>query len=416
MNCKHERALSKCNHEGTKTRRKTLFSQNVLRAFVSSWLRFFAHARVRLFAFASLPFFVASTMALCLLGCSHKAEEDTKPPDVPTITADTAKVARRTLVDDLIVRGAISAVPNEDVKVSALVAGRVNALPVAEGDTVRQGQGVAELDRQPLLDLRRQAAAAVEQARAQLENARLNLQRNEQLFQRGIAAGKEVEDARTALAAAQSALEQATAALNTAERNVERASVRSPISGQVVKRMVSVGEQVDGTAAQPIVEIANLDRVELAANVPAEYLSRVRVTMKASIATDAYPDRTFDGTVIAIAPAVDPATNAALTRIRIANPNRQLKIGVFAEARIALAEHADALVVPPPAIVRDANGAAVYVVTGDLAERTEVKVGLEKPDAVEILSGLKEGDTILTSSVYGLGEKAKLAKPGPEKP
>ena len=400
MNVNLRRTLPKCNHEGTKTPRKTFFVQNVLRAFVSSWWHFF----------------VSSTLALSLLSCSHKAEEESKPPDVPTITAESAKVTRRTLVDDVIVRGAISAVPNEDVKVSALVAGRVNALPVAEGDTVRQGQVVAELDPQPLVDQRRQAAAAVEQARAQLENARLNLQRNEQLYQRGIAAGKEVEDARTAVAAGQSALEQATAALSTAERNIERASVRAPISGQVVKRMVSVGEQVDGTAAQPIVEIANLDRVELAANVPAEYLSRVAVAMKASIATDAYPDRTFDGTVIAIAPAVDTVTNAALTRIRIANPNRQLKVGVFAEARIALAEHANALVVPPSAIVRDANGAAVYLVADDLAQRTEVEVGLEKPDATEILSGVKEGDTVLTSSVHGLGEKAKLAKPEPEKP
>jgi RND family efflux transporter MFP subunit len=256
----------------------------------------------------------------------------------------------------------------------------------------------------------------VEQAKAQLENARLNLQRNEQLFQRGIAAGKEVEDAKTAMAAAQSALEQANAALNTAVRNVERAAVRSPISGQVVKRMVSVGEQVDGTAAQPIAEIANLDRMELAANVPAEHLSRVTPNQKASMTTDAYPDRTFDGTVIAIAPAVDATTNAALVRIRIANANRQLKVGVFAEAHIVLGEHPDALVVPPAALVRSAESAAVYVVSGDLAQRTEVKVGLEKPDAIEVLSGVKEGDTVLTSNVYGLEEKAKLAKPEPEKP
>jgi len=390
----------KGNHEDTKTRRKTILLRARLRAFVPSWL----------------PVFVSSSLALSLLACGHKAEEDTKPPELPTITADTAKVTRRTLIDDLIVRGTVSAIPNEDVKVSALVAGRLNSVTVAEGDTVRQGQVIAELDRQPLLDQRRQAAAAVDQAKAQLENARLNLQRNEQLFQRGIAAGKEVEDARTALAAAQSALEQANASLNTAERNVERAAVRSPIAGQIVKRMVSVGEQVDGTAAQPIVEIANLDRVELAANVPAEYLSRVALNMKATITTDAFPKRTFDGTVIAIAPAVDATTNAALTRIRIANANRQLKVGVFAEARIALAEHANAVVVPPPALVRDANGTAVYVVMNDLAQRTDVQVGLEKPDAIEILSGVKEGDTVLTSSVYGLGEKAKLAKPEPEKP
>src|ERR1019366_6870275 len=128
-------------------------------------------------------------------------------------------------------------------------------------------------DRQPLQDQRRQATAAVDQAKAQLENARLNLQWNQQLFERGIAAGKEVEDARKELAAAQAAVDQANAALNTAERQVERAEVRSPIDGQIVKRMVSGGEQVDGTAAQPIVEIANLDHVELDANVPSEQLA-----------------------------------------------------------------------------------------------------------------------------------------------
>jgi len=362
------------------------------------------------FVFSSVPVFLFFAVS-----CGSKPDEEPKPPEVPTITADTAKVARRTLIDDLIIRGTVAAIPNEDVKVSSLVAGRVNAVTVAEGDAVRQGQVIAELDRQPLIDQRRQAAAAVEQAKAQLENARLNLQRNEQLFQRGIAAGKEVEDARTAVAAGQSALEQANAALNIADRNVERASIRSPIAGQVVKRMVSVGEQVDGTAAQPIAEIANLDRVELAANLPAEYLSRVMLNMKAVITTAAYPDRTFAGVVIAIAPAVDATTNAGLARIRIANANRQLKVGIFAEARIALAEHANALVVPPSALVRDDNGAAVYVVTGEEAHRTGVQIGLEKPDAVEIRSGVKEGDIVLTSAVHGLGDKAKLAKPEPGK-
>jgi RND family efflux transporter MFP subunit len=349
------------------------------------------------------------------LACGGKtAEEEPKPAEVPTINADTAKVTRRTLVDDVLVRGTVAAVPNEDVKVSALVPGRVNSVTVAEGDTVARGQVIAELDRQPLVDQRRQAAAAVEQAKAQLENARLNLQRNQQLFDRGIAAGKEVEDARAQLASGQSALEQANAALSTADRNIERAVVRSPIAGQVVKRMVSVGEQVDGTAAQPIAEIANLDRVELAANVPAEYLSRIRVGQSAIVATDAFEGRTFPGSVLAIAPAVDAATNAGLVRIRITNTDRSLKVGLFAEARIALETHRDALVVPPPAVVRTDNGAVVYVVTGDMAQRTSVKAGLEKPDAVEILSGLEDGQTILVSSVYGLGEKAKLAPPQPK--
>lgn len=353
-----------------------------------------------------------STWLIGTLACGGKrAEEEAEPPEVPTITADTAPVVRKTLVDELVVRGTIAAIPNEDVKVSALVAGRVNAVTVAEGDSVRQGQVIAQLDRQPLDDQRRQAAAAVDQAKAQIENARLALQRNQQLFERGIAAGKEVEDAKKDQAAAQAALEQANAALSTATRNVERASIRAPITGQIVKRMISVGEQVDGTGAQPIVEIANLDRVELAANVPADYLSRVKVGLTATIKSDAYPDREFQGSILAIAPAVDATTNAALARIRATNQGHALKVGMFAEAHVAVAERANAVVVPPSALVRNTEGAAVYVVTGDTAQRTDVKVGLEQPDAVEILSGVKEGQTVLISSVYGLGEKAKLAKP-----
>jgi membrane fusion protein (multidrug efflux system) len=346
-------------------------------------------------------------------GASHE-EEETEPAEVPTIVAETAPVTRKTIVDELVVRGTIAAVPNEDVKVSALVAGRVNAVTVAEGDSVRQGQVIAELERQPLEDQRRQATAAVDQAKAQVENGRLALQRNQSLFERGIAAGKEVEDAKKDLASAQAALDTANAALSTAARNVERAAVRSPISGQVVKRMVSVGEQVDGTAAQPIAEIANLDRVELAANVPADYLSRVKVGLAATLKSDAYADRTFPGTILAIAPAVDAATNAALARIRAPNPGHALKVGMFAEAHVAVAEHANALVVPPSAIVRDQEGAAAYVLTGDTAQRTAVKVGLEQPDAVEILDGLSEGQTVLISNVYGLGDKAKVTKPGAE--
>jgi membrane fusion protein, multidrug efflux system len=355
-------------------------------------------------------------MVVLAMACGGKGaeEEGAEPADVPTIVAETAPVTRKTIVDELVVRGTVVAVPNEDVKVSALVPGRVNAVTVAEGDSVRQGQVIAELDRQPLEDQRRQAAAGVDQAKAQVENARLALQRNQQLFERGIAAGKEVEDAKKEQAAAQAALEQANAALSIATRNVERAAVRSPISGQIVKRMVSVGEQVDGTAAQPIAEIANLDRVELAANVPADYLSRVKVGLAATLKSDAYADRTFAGTILAIAPAVDAATNAALARIRAPNPGHALKVGMFAEAHVAIAEHANALVVPPSAIVRDQEGAAAYVLTGDTAQRTAVKVGLEQPDAVEILDGLSEGQTVLTSNVYGLGEKAKVTKPGAE--
>ena len=113
--------------------------------------------------------------------------------------------------------------------------------------------------------------------------------------------------------------------------------------------------------------------------------------------------------MIAIAPSVDSATNAALARVRLANPDRLLKVGMFAEVRVKLRDIRAALVVPPAAVSKTDEGAAVYVVSGDQATRTPVKTGLETPEAVEILSGLAEGQSILMSGVHGLGERVRLA-------
>ena len=354
----------------------------------------------------------AAAVALPLASCSKKAsEEEIAAAEEPTIAAEVGSVTRQDLVEPLVVRGAVVAMPNQDVKVAALVAGRVDQLPVAEGDAVAAGQVLAEIDSRAFVDQRRQAVAGVSQARAALENAQNNLERNERLFSRGIAAGKEVEDARAQRAAAEAALETANAALETAERQLSRTHVTSPIAGLVVKRLVSVGEQVDGTAAQPIVEVANLDHVEVAAAVPAEYLGRVKVTQHAEVSTDAYADQSFDGEIVAIAPAVDAATNTALARIRLANPGRLLKVGMFAQARITVGERKGVLTVPPSAVAKGEDDSAVYVISGDVATRTKVTLGFETSDAVEILSGVTEGQRVLTSAVHGLGERARLTKP-----
>jgi len=344
------------------------------------------------------------------MACGKGAgDEEIASADEPTVAADVGTVTRRDLIEPLIVRGTVVAMPNQDVKVGALVAGRVDSLSVAEGDWVTAGQIVAEIDPRPYADQKRQAAAGVAQATAAVENARLNFERTERLFQRGIAAGKEVEDARAQRAAADAALEQAAATLETADRQLSRTHVASPIAGQIVKRLVSVGEQVDGTAADPIVEVANLDHVEIAAAIPADHLGRVGIGQRAEVTSDAYTGRAFEGEIIAIAPAVDSATNTALARIRLANTGRLLKIGMFAQAQIGVSERKGVLTVPPSAVSKGEEETAVYVVSGAIATRTKVTLGLETSEAVEIASGLTEGQKVLTSAVHGLGERARLA-------
>jgi RND family efflux transporter MFP subunit len=353
----------------------------------------------------------AATLLLGLAACSRGPEAgDGKGTAGETVAEVTVvKVALGEISESLSVSGTIAAVPNQDVRVSSLVPGRVAQMMVAEGDHVEKDQVLAKIDDRLLQDQLRQAEGAVEQARATFENAKLNRARNETLFERGIAARKDLEDSRTQQTVAEAALRQSEAARALSRLQLARTEIRSPLSGTLVKRMVSVGEQVDGTAAQPIFQVANLAQVELFGSVPAVYLGRIRVGQSFPVSTDAFPEAKFTGRVVAISPAVDPATNLGLVRIQMANTAGKLRWGMFLMAQIPIETHSNALVVPRKAVYRDEKGdSQVYKVQGETATATDVKLGLETQDRVELLSGVAAGETLILEGGYGLGDKARI--------
>ena len=355
-------------------------------------------------------FLAAFIAALVFSACGKNSSEDEASNDAAVVADVTlTHVALETISSTLAVTGTIQPLPNQDVKVSSLVAGRIASLRVTEGDFVRKGELVAVIEDKPYQDQLNQAEAAVEQAKANLENAKLNRDRNENLFQRGIAARKDLEDARTQVSVGEAALNQAEAQASLARLQITRAQIVSPLAGVVVKRFVSVGEQVDGTAAQPIVEVANLRPAELYANVPADDLGRIHVGQELDVSTDAFPGKEFAGRVVAISPAVDSSTNVGLVRIRIENREGQLRLGMFLSAAIPLETHANALVVPVQSVYRDEQGQTrVFQVAGDEATAVPVKLGIENADMVELLSGVKEGETVILAGGYGLGDHAKI--------
>jgi RND family efflux transporter MFP subunit len=357
------------------------------------------------------------TLALSLLlspSCSKRSSEgegEGTEEGVANIVAEVTvtHVERADIQSTLSVTGTVSALPNQDVRVSSLVPGRVARMTVAEGDRVREGQVLAKIDDRPFRDQVQQAQAAVDQAKANLENSRLNLQRNESLLERGIAARKDVEDARTQANVNKALLSQAQAALSLARLNLGRTEVRSPLTGMVVKRLLSVGEQVDGTAAQPVFEVASTAEVELFGNVPALYLDKIRVGQTLRISTEAFPGKVFQSHIVAISPAVDPSTNVGLVRIRIANRAGLLRLGMFLTAQVPLETHRKVLVAPLAAVYRDQDGnPEIYRVEGEKAEAVPVKLGLETKDRVELLSGAQEGETIILGGGYGLPAHAKI--------
>ncbi|MGD0842639.1 MAG: efflux RND transporter periplasmic adaptor subunit [Candidatus Acidiferrales bacterium] len=373
------------------------------------------NARIQ-FVWLAAPLLVALASFGCSSGSSGGEDEATTSSNA-IVDVTLTKVTRTDISQMLTITGSIAAPPNRDVKVSSLVAGRVTDLLVAEGDRVRAGEVVARIDPRSYEQQLRQAQAAADQAHASLANAKLSVTRNQDLFSRGIAARKDLEDAQTQEAVAAAADDQADAALAIAKQQVARAVVTSPIAGQVAKRFVSVGEQVDGTAAQPVVEIADVSAAEMQANVPAKNLAALHAGEALTFSMSDFPGRKFEGRVVAISPAVDPSSGAGIVRIRIANSDGTLKLGMFLTAQVAVETHADALVVAPAAIyLNDQGQPRVFRVTGETATAVPVKLGIETPNLDELLSGPAEGDSVILTGGYGLADNAKVNVKGAGQP
>ncbi len=332
-----------------------------------------------------------------MTGCGGKSAEsgsETQETSV-NVTVQTTPVRKGLIRQIIQANGVLNALPNQDVKISALVPGRVNELLAMEGDAVENGQVIATLDSSTLED-------QVKEAQAALESARANEVRTEKLFERGIAAGREKEDAHHELVAAQSAYD-------TVQTQLSRAHVRSPISGTVVKRFVNVGEQVDGTSNEPIMEVANDNPIELTASLQTSFLSLVKVGLEAEVRTDAFSNVVFQGKIVAILPIVDPATNAVAVRIRIANGSHQLRSGMFASAGIITSVRNDAISVPTSSLVMTNEEPKVFVVRPDsTVQERRVKTGWRDGENMEILEGVKPGEMVVTIGSYGLADRMKV--------
>lgn len=392
------------------------------------------------------------------------------------VEVEVASSARAEMREYVEATGTLNAMPGHEASFSAATAGRVTRVLAQVGQNVRAGQVLAELDRSVLAATVRQQAAAVQQARAQAQQARAasgsqspiatdqirqaeiaisqaratqtqaqnNLNRLQTLFSRGIAARKEVEEAQTALAVANASVAQAesalaaarvnatrgvgeartqaavtaggvsaaTAAMQVAQAELARADIRAPISGTVTKRTVNDGESVD--PATPAFEVIDASSLDLVANLPAQYLGRVKTGNLAVVKIEPFPDREFEGGVVQVAPAVDAQTNTVAVRVRLPNPRGELKAGLFADARIAVEIHANALVVPETALVVEGDETFVFVPKSDeTVEKRKVTVGIRDAGRAEISEGLKEDERVVTAGAFGLedGTKIKLAEP-----
>jgi multidrug efflux pump subunit AcrA (membrane-fusion protein) len=389
----------------------------------------------------------------------------------PVVEVEVTAVEHAEMREFVEAGGTLNALPGHEASFSAASAGRVTRVLVQVGQHVRAGQTLAELDRSVLAAQLHQARAALQQAkftaaqartvsgapsqtiaadqirqaeatlgtaRANAALAESNLARQRRLFERGIAPRKDVDDAETqakvtaetarqaesSLAAARvnaakgigdartqasvtaGGVDAAQAALDMSRAQFALASIRSPIAGTVSKRSINDGESVD--PATPVFDVIDSSSLDLVANVPAAYLGRIKTGDVAVVRIEPSPDKEFTGGVVQVAPAVDPQTNTVAVRVRLANPDGELKAGVYANARIAVEIHQNAVVVPDTALVVEGDDTFVFVPKGEKVEKRKVTVGIRQGKRVEITEGLKEGERVVSAGAFGLGDETKI--------
>jgi len=272
-------------------------------------------------------------------------------------------VARRDVVVTATATGLIQPILTFRVKSKAW--GQIVAMPVQTGDEVKKGQLLAKIDpRLPQNNLS-QAQASLDKARAQLVNATEQLKRSEALFQSGSLAETDYEFTRLAYATAQAAVVNAEANLQTARDAMEDTQVRAPITGTVLAVDAVLGTVISSPTlggGTVILEMASLDTVQDSAAVVETDVGGVRPGMPVTIIIDAYPDRTFNGTVLKILPQAQVVQNTTMfpVLVDVANPGHLLKPGMNTDVRIHIGGRQGVLTIPSAALrtKRDVGSAA----------------------------------------------------------
>lgn len=360
---------------------------------------------------------------LLFAGCSQKPTQAAEPPPV--------RVAVQRLAAepfDIVVPISGTLVSTVRVDVKAETVGRVIRFDKHEGDAVAAGETVVWLDEEDRRLALRQAESAVAVAEAALERARVlethTISENERaanLLKSGGITDKDLKGAQlaerdalaqTALLRAQ--LDQSRAALETARKRLRDTRIHAPASGQIQARFVNPGAYVEGPTA--LFTVVDNRRLELESPVSSADLGPLRNGQKVTFSVNSFPNETFEGQVLEVAPAMDAQSRAAKVRIQVDNRSGRLKTGLFAQGNVITGVNAQALVIPSAAAYRDdrsAKDSYVFVVEQGKAVRRAIRIGRDRDGRLEVAEGLKAGDLLVAQQSIELAPGVRVeALPG----
>ncbi|HEX9899600.1 MAG TPA: efflux RND transporter periplasmic adaptor subunit [Candidatus Methylomirabilis sp.] len=405
-----------------------------------------------------------SACVLAALGCSRErsgAPSANAAPGERKVSITVATAEGRDVQRSVQIVGTLMA--QEEVTLANEVAATVARILADMGDRVQKGQVLIKLDeREARLEVERSAAnlqaaqdaltrsrqmldwnkANVERSQAVLTDAQTNLKRFQGLFTEGAISASQRDSAQTQYdvavasiraneaqyesdrAAAKNAeanVEQARAALELARKRLQDTDIVAPFDGFVRKRLVNVGET--HKEKTPFMTLVATQALKLQGEVPERFASQLVVGRPVRVEVEAYPGRTFAGNTTRVSPAVDVESRTFTVEASIPNPGGMLRPGFFSKASILTGTERNVSFVPEEAVVSFAGIVKVYVIAADKAEERRVVTGQRTEGWVEVLEGVKPGETVATSSLSQLATGTVVAiqagsrsAPGPAKP
>lgn len=337
--------------------------------------------------------------------------EKAKAPERPLelIAAELHTIKPRGLVDTVRFTGTTQ--PIDQTIVKARVAGRLAEVLVREGDKVTKGQVLARFEATELQAKVNERQSAVDAARADARWTTRDRADKEQLASRNIVSQSAADQARSAAESRTSMVAVAEAQLEVARKNLADAEVTAPFDGVVGERIANQGESlpIDGK----ILALLDTSHVEIAAQMPAADVVRLRVGLAAIATLEGFGDKPFNGRITRISPTAQAGSRSIPVYVEILDRDEGLRGGLFGMGRVTIAETASAIAVPAAALRKDEAGSFILaVVDGGLARKpVEIVRSWLRGELVEV-KGLEAGQLIVAAPLPGLkaGQKVKTVE------
>ena len=316
-------------------------------------------------------------------------------PAGPPLTVEVAPVRTGVVFEKAEAVGTARAY--ESVVITAKQTGFVSAFAFQEGQSVKAGQVLVDLDASISTRERRadadQARNDLEQAIAVRDDTRQKLERARQLKSTGAITQARVDELDSQLRAAEARVRSGEARTRSLDARLEDTRILAPFDGRVGMRQISVGTLLlPGTA---ITTLDDLSRIKLDFSIPENFLGKLRSGLAVFARSGAYPGRLFEGTVTVIDTRVDPVTRAVRVNAVFDNRDEALKPGMFITVELALERRDNAILVDEEALVPEGARQYVFVVRDNRAVRVEVKLGNRQQGTVEVVEGLKAGEQVI---------------------